>query len=89
MTTGIDTCSLVPLYVEPHFGDRSLGSATAFLWVRPNGQLALVTNWHVASGRNHEDGKCLHPKAAVPDHLRVHIPYHERGDPPLKAATPI
>jgi hypothetical protein len=88
MTAGIDTCSLVPLYIEPHFGDISLGGATAFLWLCPDGSLALITNWHVASGRNHETGKCLHDYAAVPDHLRVYVPYSERGDPPLVVTVP-
>lgn len=27
---GIDTCSLVPLYIEAFFGDQLLGGATAF-----------------------------------------------------------
>jgi hypothetical protein len=68
--------------VEPHFGDMRLGVATAFLWMRPDAELALITNWHVVSGRNHETGQCLHPQAAIPDHLRVHIPYSDRGLPP-------
>ena len=85
---GIDSCSLVPLYVEPHFGDTRIGMATAFLWLRLNGELALITNWHVAAGRNHETGECLHPLGAVPDHLRVHIPYNEREKSPLILRVP-
>ena len=41
---GIDTCSLVPLYVEPHFRETQLSQATAFLWLRYDGRLALMTN---------------------------------------------
>lgn len=80
---GIDSCSLVPLYVEPHFGDTRLGVATAFLWLLPDATLALITNWHVAAGRNHETGECLNRMGGVPDHLRVHVPLLDRALPPL------
>jgi hypothetical protein len=86
---GIDSCSLVPLYVEPWFGDHQLGVATAFLWVRPSGVLALVTNWHVVSGRNHETGACMNKMGAIPDHLRVHIPYTDRARLPLIVRVPV
>lgn len=85
---GIDTCSLAPLYVEPHFGETRIGTATAFLWLLRSGELALITNWHVAAGRNHETGECLHPQAAIPDHLRVHVPYNDRGKAPLIVRVP-
>ncbi|SFK70575.1 trypsin-like peptidase domain-containing protein [Caulobacter sp. UNC279MFTsu5.1] len=80
---GIDMCSLVPLYIEPHFGEVCLGRATGFLWLAASGRLALVTNWHVAAGRNHETEECLHVMGGVPDHLRVHVPRIERRDAPL------
>ena len=38
---GIDTCSLVPLYVEAFFGDQLLGGATAFPWLRFDERLSL------------------------------------------------
>ncbi len=87
-TPGIDACSCVPLYVEAYFGDLKLGSATAFLWLRRDLKLSLVTNWHVAAGRNHETGKCIDPMATVPDHLHVHVPLCERAKPPLIVRVP-
>ena len=86
---GIDTCSLVPLYVEAFFGDQPLGGATAFLWFRFDQRLSLVTNWHVVSGRNNETGEVTHKLGGIPDHLRVHVPLNDREEPPLivKVAT--
>ncbi|WP_282950262.1 MULTISPECIES: trypsin-like peptidase domain-containing protein [unclassified Sphingopyxis] len=79
---GVDSCSLVPLFVEAYFRDQRLGVGTAFPWLLPDTSLALITNWHVAAGRNHETDACLHPMAGVPDHLRVHVPQNERSDAP-------
>lgn len=80
---GIDSCSLVPLYVEAFFGDQILGGATAFLWLRFDRRLSLVTNWHVVSGRNNETNQPTHKHNGIPDHLRVHVPLNERRAPPL------
>ncbi|WP_345907675.1 trypsin-like peptidase domain-containing protein [Sphingomonas sp. UBA4815] len=86
---GIDSCSLVPLYVEAFFGDQLLGGATAFTWLRFDGRLSLVTNWHVAAGRNNETNEVTHKKGGIPDHLRVHVPLNDRACPPrvVKVAT--
>lgn len=85
---GVDSCSLVPIFVESHFGETRLGVATAFLWLCRDGTLALITNWHVVAGRNNETGECLNKMGGVPDHLRVHMPLHERRDPPLIVNVP-
>jgi len=85
---GIDSCSLVPLYVEAFFGDQALGGATAFLWHRFDNRLSLVTNWHVVSGRNHETGEVTHKQGGIPDHLRVHVPLLDRARPPLIVKVP-
>jgi Trypsin-like peptidase domain len=71
---GVDMFSFVPVCVEPYFRYTCLGNATGFLWLRPDGKLALITNWHVVSGRNNETGKCLHDQAGIPDNLRVYFP---------------
>ena len=86
--SGIDSCSLVPLYLEQFFREKQLGHATAFLWHRRDNRLSLFTNWHVASGRNHETGECLNRMAGIPDHLRLHVPHNERGLPPLILRIP-
>jgi len=79
---GIDACSSVPLFVEAYFGEQLLGGATAFLWVRDDCRLSLITNWHVASGRNNETDEVTHKMGGVPNHLRVNIPYSDRARPP-------
>lgn len=85
---GIDSCSLVPLFVEACFQETSLGGATAFLWLRTDLRLSLVTNWHVASGRHNQTGKCSHRLGGIPDHLRVHVPQPDRALPPLIVCVP-
>lgn len=67
---GVDTCSLVPLYVEAFFGDQRLGGATEFPWLRFDGRLSLVTNWHVVSGRNNETNEVTHRQGACRDQAR-------------------
>lgn len=47
-----------------------MGRATGFL-VETNGNLGLVTNYHVLSGRNPVTGKVMHSSLAVPDTLNV------------------
>lgn len=85
---GIDTCSLVPLYIEAFFGDQLLGGATAFPWLRLDGRLSLLTNWHVVSGRNNETYEVTHKQGGIPDHLRVHVPLNDRDRPPLIVRVP-
>jgi hypothetical protein len=86
---GIDTCSLVPLYVEAFFGDQLLGGATAFPWLRFDGRLSLVTNWHVVSGRNNETNEVTHKLGGIPDHLRVYVPLNDLDHLPkvIKVST--
>ncbi len=85
---GIDACSSVPLFVEAYFGETLLGVATAFTWLRHDCKLSLLTNWHVASGRNHETGQPTQSHGGVPDHLRVHVPLADRAKPPRIVHVP-
>lgn len=85
---GIDSFSSVPLFVEGWFGDQLLGGATAFLWLRTDLKLSLITNWHVVSDRNHETDQPTHKMGGVPDHLRVHVPLSDRAKPPLIVRVP-
>ena len=87
-TPGIDACSSVPLYVEAYFGDQLLGGATAFLWFRTDLKLSLVTNWHVAAGRNNETNQPTHRLGGIPNHLRICVPLADRGQPPLIVHVP-
>jgi len=61
--------------IELIFRSTIIGQATGFFYLteldgRP--QIALVTNWHVLSGRN-ADNPCLtlHKKGATPDSIRI------------------
>lgn len=85
---GIDACSSVPLFVEAYVGDQRLGGATAFLWLRFDGKLSLVTNWHVVSGRNNETYDVTHSQGGIPDNLRIHVPLNDRGLPPHIVRVP-
>ena len=51
-------------------GGRQLATATGFAAVH-DGRHYLVTNWHVAAGRNPKDGKFLSKSGAVPDELFI------------------
>lgn len=63
--------SLASLLVQPSFGGKPISSATGFVAGRPeDDRLWLVTNWHVATGRNPATGQPLDQKTgAVPDEL--------------------
>lgn len=83
---GIDLCSGVPLFVSAKFRDQVLSEATAFLW-EVRGRFFLITNWHVATGRNHETGRCLASHGGVPNQLIVAFPKNERSDPPIEVVV--
>lgn len=62
--------SVQSLFVTAMVGETALGTGTAFV-VEHAGQAWLVTNWHVAAGRNPITGEARHPSLATPDRLRV------------------
>jgi hypothetical protein len=58
--------------MEMFFHDISLGCATGFLF--SFGQsLALVSNWHVFSGRHPETGVATHHTRCTPNRVKFHI----------------
>lgn len=59
-------------FVSSRFDETELSTATAFFALR-NSKYYLVTNWHVVSGRNPENGKCLSPTCAEPNNLLVRL----------------
>jgi hypothetical protein len=69
---GIDIFSSTALFIIPRVNGIGLGSATGFLWY-VGGKHYLVTNWHVLSGRNQENGKCAHALGGIPDSLTVYF----------------
>lgn len=63
-TVGIDHFSSVAVLVRPKCDDLRLAQASGFLW-RHDGQIFLVSNWHVLSGRNPLSGQPLDSKNGV------------------------
>lgn len=73
----IDEYSVVPLHLKVRYQKKSLGNATAFAY-KHSGDLFLITNWHVVSGRDPITGQPLDKKtAAIPDSLRIQ--FHVEG----------
>jgi hypothetical protein len=70
--TSFNPLSQASYFVCSRFNDTELSTATAFFVLR-NSKYYLVTNWHVVSGRNPENGKCLSPTCAVPNNLLVRL----------------
>ena len=77
LRTLIDPLSATSLRVTPKFNSIELGSATAFTVIH-DGRAFLVTNWHVATGRDADTEKCLDvTNAAIPNLLAVR--FHKKG----------
>jgi hypothetical protein len=70
---GIDAFSSAALFVVPKFNDTPLGTATGFLWYTRERKHFLVTNWHVLSGRNQENGVCTHSQGGIPNSVTVYF----------------
>ncbi len=75
----VHECSLYSIYLEPiatnHNGgpDYKLGGATGFLY-RYSGEIFLVSNYHVFSGRNALTGVPLDKEySALPSKLKVYF----------------
>lgn len=79
METVIDQCSLFAVYLEITSTDCCTGAditrskATGSLY-QHKGQSYLVTNWHVLSGRNAENGTPLDSMGALPEKVSVFFP---------------
>lgn len=58
------------LFVSAKLDDLELGQGTAFM-VEWAGCDWLITNWHIAAGRNRLDGQPMHSSCATPDTLVV------------------
>lgn len=70
----VDPYSLASYYCECIYNDSVLSSATCFI-SRRDGQLFLVTNWHVVTGRDADTQKPLdNVTGALPNRLRIFMP---------------
>jgi hypothetical protein len=73
----IDPLSVTSLYLKVNVNGILLANATGFA-VEEGGNVYLVTNWHVLSGRHPETGDPISKKTAgIPDEIRV--AHHLRG----------
>jgi hypothetical protein len=70
--------SIQSLFVVGMTKGIDLGTGTGFV-VEYNNQPYLITNYHVAAGRNPINGQPIHSSGAVPDVLRVVQLLQERG----------
>ncbi len=70
--TPFNLLSQASYFVSSRFNETELSTATAFFAFRDS-KCYLITNWHVVSGRNPENGKCLSIKCAEPNNLLVHV----------------
>lgn len=69
-TATIDDYSFAPLHLEACYGDHTIGTATGFVY-EIDDSLYLITNWHVASGRNSFTEQPMNKHSAVPNALRA------------------
>lgn len=60
-------------YTEARVNGVTLGNGTSFL-LNHDEESWLITNWHVAAGRNPYSGEARHSSLATPDHLGVRVP---------------
>lgn len=69
----INDYSYTSFYVDLMYNDQKITNATCFFSKR-RGEVYLITNWHVVSGKNADTGECLDKWARIPDKLRVYMP---------------
>lgn len=62
--------SIQSLFIVPMYNGRKLGQGTGFV-VQYGGIPYLITNYHIAVGRDPNDGQPMHGSGAAPDVLEV------------------
>lgn len=65
----IDQFSVAAVPIEMMFNDIALSVGTGFVWEEGTARY-LITNWHNASGKDHQTGRHLSPTAAEPNRIR-------------------
>jgi hypothetical protein len=63
--------------IDVYRNDIALSTATGFV-MRHGQKYVLVTNWHVLSGFNPANGKCLSDTGAVPNRIECHVTVSQR-----------
>lgn len=72
----VDILSCTSLKIIPKYNDYKLATATGFC-IGVGDARYIVTNWHVVSGRNPANNKCLDKNLSVPNHMIVRM--HKAG----------
>lgn len=70
MTAQIDRFSLVTAPLSLFFNETHLSDATGFIW-QERGQNYLITNWHVVTGRNAQNGQPINDHGGRPNIIRA------------------
>jgi S1-C subfamily serine protease len=76
----ISPLSARSVYIRARLGDETLGTGTGFI-VKHNNRQYLITNYHVASGRNPTTGQPRSTTGAIPTYLHVDMPQQPGGPP--------
>ena len=74
--------SAASFYTETFFNDIKLSTATSFAY-KYKGRKYLVTNYHVAYGRNPETNQPMHSKGAIPNKLTFNFRTKEHINPQI------
>jgi hypothetical protein len=77
MSTLIDIASTITAKLHLYRREQLLGQATGF-FTEWNGQVFLITNWHVVSGLRTDTHKPVHRKGGIPDRVKFRVPV--KGD---------
>ncbi len=75
----ININSIRSLLITILFNDIKLATATGFI-VNYNGNVYLITNRHVVTGRNNETNECLNLNLSIPNRLNVWFPHKENDN---------
>jgi Trypsin-like peptidase domain len=71
--------SYVPIYITLMYEKEPIATATAFFYTY-EGRDYFITNWHNVTGREPADHSPKSKDAAIPDNLKIQVPFHEFSD---------
>lgn len=71
--TEVNQYSLCSYYAEIYFNEIKLSSGTCFFTKR-NERVYVITNWHIASGRDADTKVALDKMGSIPNKLRIFVP---------------
>lgn len=75
----INPLSIASFLTEIFFNDLSLSTASSFAYKYKNNKY-LITNYHVAYGRNPENGQPLHKMGSIPNKMTIKF-YTQKMEP--------